>query len=313
MTPEQWEVIAKYTSEFFYIVIALIFLSLGVKAYKQNTGWKRITTFLFWAIMAFIFAVGPYLPAWVTGLGVIISAVITGMKGVTQTEHQQPTPEELRRNADKVGYKVFIPALFIGLGAFAVARYLPGLGANNAIGVSAIIGLITAFIITKSGPKTAAQEGLRLMDNVGTVGILPQILAALGALFTAAGVGEVIAEYVAFIVPDNNILAGIIAYCVGMALFTMVMGNAFAAFAVITVGIGIPFLISNGGNPVIIGALGLTAGYCGTLLTPMAANFNILPAGLLEMEDEYGVIKAQAPYAIIMLIVHIALMYFFAF
>ena len=75
-------------------------------------------------------------------------------------------------------------------------------------------------------------------------------------------------------------------YCIGMALFTMIMGNGFAAFAVITVGIGYPFLIAQGANPVVVGALGLTAGYCGTLMTPMAANFNIMPAALLETKSK---------------------------
>lgn len=56
----------------------------------------------------------------------------------------------------------------------------------------------------------------------------------------------------------------------------------FAAFSVITVGIGIPFLIAQGADPVVVGALGLTAGYCGTLMTPMAANFNILPQLFLK-------------------------------
>ena len=85
------------------------------------------------------------------------------------------------------------------------------------------------------------------------------------------------------------------------------------AFSVITVGIGIPFLIAQGANPVIVGALGLTAGYCGTLCTPMAANFNIMPAALLEVKNKYAIIKSQLPVAIIMLCVHIALMYAFAF
>ncbi|MGO2686669.1 MAG: 5-oxoproline transporter, DUF979 family subunit, partial [Enterococcus italicus] len=60
-------------------------------------------------------------------------------------------------------------------------------------------------------------------------------------------------------------------------------------------------------------ALAMTAGYCGTLLTPMAANFNALPASLMEMKNPYGVIKEQAPMATVMILVHIALMYFWAF
>lgn len=117
----------------------------------------------------------------------------------------------------------------------------------------------------------------------------------------------------ATVIPDGSRFIGVVAYCLGMAIFTIIMGNGFAAFSVITVGIGIPFVILQGANPVIVGALGLTAGYCGTLLTPMAANFNIMPAALLETQDKYAIIKSQAPMAAVMLVVHIFLMYFLAF
>lgn len=93
----------------------------------------------------------------------------------------------------------------------------------------------------------------------------------------------------------------------------MVMGNGFAAFTVITAGIGVPFVIAQGGDPVIAGTLAMTAGFCGTLVTPMAANFNALPVALLEMKDQNGVIKTQAPIAIILLAIHVALMYYLAF
>ena len=98
-----------------------------------------------------------------------------------------------------------------------------------------------------------------------------------------------------------------------MFVFTIVMGNAFAAFAVITAGIGYPFVIAQGADPAIAGALSLTAGYCGTLITPMAANFNIVPAALLETENKNQVIIAQFPIAVILLFLHILLMYFWAF
>ena len=79
------------------------------------------------------------------------------------------------------------------------------------------------------------------------------------------------------------------AYCLGMMLFTVVMGNAFAAFAVITGGIGLPLIVQmHGGN-----SFGMFAGYCGTLLTPMAANFNIVPAMLLELKDKMPLLKRK--------------------
>jgi uncharacterized membrane protein len=50
------------------------------------------------------------------------------------------------------------------------------------------------------------------------------------------------------------------------------------------------------------------SGYCGTLLTPMAANYNIVPAALLELPDRYGVIRAQIPTALMLLLVNILLL-----
>jgi uncharacterized membrane protein len=43
-------------------------------------------------------------------------------------------------------------------------------------------------------------------------------------------------------------------------------------------------------------------------MTPMAANFNIVPVAILEMDDEYGVIKKQIVPALIMLAFQIVFM-----
>ena len=299
-------------AEFFYCIIGLVFFLVGMKALRDTTHTKRISTALFWFILAFSFIVGPYVPHWITGICVLAIAALTASNRVIQSKSDNPTAEETRKSADTLGFKVFIPALCLAIVAVLAATFLP-FGANNAIGISAAVALIVAFVITKAPAKAAVIDGTRLMDNVGPVGILPQLLAALGALFTAAGVGTVIAKGVSAIIPDGSRLIAVAVYCVGMALFTIIMGNGFAAFSVITVGIGIPFLIMQGANPVVVGALGLTAGYCGTLLTPMAANFNIMPAALLETKDKYVIIKSQAPVAVVMLLVHIVLMYILAF
>ena len=108
--------------------------------------------------------------------------------------------------------------------------------------------------------------------------------------------------------------AAVAAYAIAMAVFTIIMGNAFAAFPVITAGLGVPLLVLQfGGNPAVVAAIGMFCGYCGTLLTPMAANFNLVPAALLGLKDQHLVIKAQAPTAIILLICNIFLLYFLAF
>ncbi len=305
--------LSEVVAEIFYCIIGLVFIGVGVKDLQDDGLGCRIQSALFWFILAFTFIVGPHIPAWITGLCVVLMACLTGLRMVKPSKSDVPTPEETRSNADKQGYKVFIPPLALAASAVIVATVWTSLGANNAIGVSGAIALIFAIVIFKAKPKYAVTDGVRLMDNVGTVGMLPQVLSALGALFTAAGVGDVIAGIVSNVIPDGSRFIATAVYCISMALFTMIMGNGFAAFSVITVGIGIPFLIMQGANPIVVGALGLTAGYCGTLCTPMAANFNIMPAALLETKSKYAIIWAQVPVAVIMLIIHIFLMYFLAF
>jgi len=301
--------------EFFYIIIGIIFIICGVYALRDKNLKTRIPTAIFWFLLAFTFIIGPYIPRWITGVCILVIAGLTSMNQVKQPKTDVPSEEFTRKSADRIGNKIFIPAISLAVVAVGVAYVLVELelSTNHAIGISAAIALVIAFIITKAPVKYAPVDGSRLMMNVGPVGILPQLLAALGALFTAAGVGTVIASGVATVIPDGSRFIGVVAYVLGMAIFTIIMGNGFAAFSVITVGIGIPFVILQGANPIIVGALGLTAGYCGTLLTPMAANFNIMPAALLETQDKYAIIKSQAPMAAAMLVVHIFLMYFLAF
>ena len=306
-------------AEVFYTLIGVVFILVGVKALRDPGAQKKGTTAAFWFPLAFTFICGNWIPKWIVGLAIVAMAVLTGIKGVVQSASDVPEQKVVRERADKFGYKIFIPALSLALSAVVLSTLgskVPALSwitANNSICLAGLIALCVVLAMTKADPKYAVVDGTRLMDNVGPTGILPQLLSALGSLFTAAGVGTVIANGVAAIVPEGNKIMACIVYCVAMALFTIIMGNGFAAFSVITVGIGIPFLIMQGANPVVVGALGLTAGYCGTLCTPMAANFNIMPAALLEVKNKYAIIKSQLPVALCMLVIHIILMYVFAF
>ena len=299
-------------AEVFYGLIGVIFILVGIKALRDTLSKKRITTAVFWFILAFSFIVGPYIPRWITGACIVALAVLSAMKRVGPSKSDVPLPADTREKADSFGYKVFIPAVCLALFAMLAAVLLP-FGANNAIGISAIVSLAVMFALTRAPAKLIATDGGRMMDSVGAAGILPQILAALGSLFTIAGVGTVISSGVAAVIPDGSRLIACAVYCIGMAVFAFIMGNSFAAFSVITVGVGLPFLIMQGANPAVVGAFGLTAGYCGTLCTPMAANFNIMPAALLETKDKYAIIKTQLPVASVMLVIHIILMYVLAF
>ena len=267
---------------------------------------------MFWGIISAIFIFGKIIPPVIVGCLIVVIAFLSAFKQINIGTLKQLDNTFTQLKAEKLGLKIFVPSLAIAIIAMLIATFTD-LSGTVAIGISSTIALLLTFILTKATPAQYVEDSNRMFQSVGVFSILPQLLASLGALFTAAGVGDVISGMISGVIPEGNALAGVIAYCVGMALFTAIMGNGFAAFSVITVGIGVPFVFAQGGDPVICSALALTAGFCGTLLTPMAANFNMLPAALLETKDKNVVIKAQAPFAIALLIIHIVLMYTLGF
>jgi uncharacterized membrane protein len=221
--------------------------------------------------------------------------------------------------------RLFVPALLIPL-LTLIGTLLPaGLAVGGrplldpgnltlvSLGVASVIALVCALVVTRERMVQPVEEARRLLDAIGWAAILPQLLATLGALFAAAGVGKVVAGLVGAVIPAGSHFWVVVAYTVGMALFTMIMGNAFAAFPVITAGIGLPLIVQQGGNPAVLAAIGMFSGYCGTLMTPMAANFNIVPAALLDLPDKNGVIKVQWPTALLLLAINTGLMYALVF
>lgn len=298
--------------EVLYVLIGGICLLACYYALTNKEQESRIGTTAFWSILGITFIAGKYISKNVVGMLIIIMAILAAFKQVKVGKFTTSTESFREEKAAAIGNKLFIPALAIAVFAFGIAQFTK-LGGLVGLGIGAIVSLILALIITKANAQIVTEEGGRLLHQVGPASILPQLLAALGALFNAAGVGEVISGGISRILPQGNIMIGITAYCIGMAVFTIIMGNAFAAFAVITAGIGVPFVLNQGADPAIAGMLALTAGYCGTLMTPMAANFNIVPAAILEIDDKNRVIKKQIPVALALLIIHIILMRFMAF
>lgn len=301
----------KILTEIVYILCGFVSIATAIRGLKNEK--SRIGTFLFWFILGIIFIFGTVIPYKVTGGLLVVLAIITVTKQLHIGKFENISSQFKIAQSERLKNKIFIPAALIGIAAFLILQFKIGKTAIPpalGIGGGSLVALLAAAIIIKPKFKETNEDTSRLLMQIGATAILPQLLAALGAVFTKAGVGKVIATSISSVVPTGNIFIGIIIYAVGMAVFTMIMGNAFAAFSVITAGIGIPFIIKHGGNPAVIGALGMTAGYCGTLMTPMAANFNIVPASILEIKDKYGIIKIQAPMALLLLLSHIVLMLF---
>jgi uncharacterized membrane protein len=314
------------TLHWLYALAGAMFAAFSLLSAFDRSNAKRFGNAAFWGLMALSLLGGDTIGDFGNGLLVLGLAGLAGF-GFLGCGHPQTTSDEERAAfSARLGNKLFLPALIIPATALIgtlVYNYTPvgSLGWIEAkretyvfLCLGALLALGTIYVWLRPPAVAPLQEGRRLVDAIGWAAVLPQMLAALGVLFAAAGVGTIIGDITGMVIPKGNIFATVLVFAFGMVLFTMIMGNAFAAFPVMAAAIGVPLLIqAYGGDPAVVGAVGMLAGFCGTLMTPMAANFNLVPAALLELKDQYGVVKAQVATALPLLAVNILILYFAAF
>ena len=304
-----------------YIVAGLVFAAFALLSARDASNPKRWVNATFWGLLALSMLAGDRLDDLGNGLLVIALVAIAALGGLGRGA--EPDEAAVRQErATRHGNRLFLLALVIPLTALAgtlVFKLVPWLIDPKqvtlvSLALGAILALLLGLFVLREPPVTPLQEGRRLMDAVGWAALLPQMLASLGAVFALAGVGKVVGSLMSEVIPDGSRFGAVTAYAVGMALFTMAMGNAFAAFPVMAAAIGLPILIGQyHGDPAVVAAVGMLAGFCGTLMTPMAANFNIVPAALLDLKDRNAVVKMQVPTALPLLLFNIALLYWAAF
>ena len=310
------------TYEWLYALAGVFFVIWSALSLRDRC-WGNAA---FWGLLAASFLIGSHVSDLVNGSLVLAMVAIAGLGGLRRSDPETTTLPERQVLSARRGNRLFLPALIVPLTAVAgtlIYNYTP-FGATGLFearretlilfGVGVVVALVAAMVWLRPPLLAPAQEGRRLLDSIGWAAILPQMLAALGAVFALAGVGEIIGGVAGGVIPEGSVFLTVVVFALGMALFTMIMGNAFAAFPVMAAAIGIPLLVQQyGGNPAVIGAVGMLAGFCGTLLTPMAANFNIVPAALLELKDQNGVIRQQIGTAVPLLVCNVVIIYVGAF
>jgi uncharacterized membrane protein len=320
--------------EWLYWLVGLVFVVMAVQMAADRTNPRRWTSAAFWGLLGLTF---PYatgvanatagtgswtLPAAPLGVAVLALIVLAGFNFLGKGVPDTTTTEQREASAARLGSRIFIPALTIPLVAIVCASLLDTSGLFETgkatllgLGVGCVVALVVGMLVT--GEKKLSvpiHSGRSMLEAMGSALLLPQLLAVLGSIFALAGVGTQVGKIMNDVLPANSKYLAVIAYCLGMFLFTVIMGNAFAAFPVMTAAIGWPVLVEqmHGNAPAVL-AIGMLAGFSGTLCTPMAANFNIVPATLLELKDQYGPIKAQIPTALPLLVCCTAIMALFAF
>jgi uncharacterized membrane protein len=320
-----------FSIEVVFYLIGIIVMAIAWMSVRDASNPKRYTTGLFWFLFGIGFLFGDLMIATlgkplsykILGAIVMLLALIAGANLLGSGQHPQQVAWDKAAFAAKLKNKLFLPAIAIPI----ITVILTVVGKDLQIGdyflldqknltlacltVACLLSIAYACKMTGGSPIVAVKESRRLFDAIGWALILPMMLAMLGGVFVAAKTGQSIQTLVTMLVDPSSKLVLVVIYCVGMALFTMIMGNAFAAFPVMAAGIALPFLIlQHHASPAPLVAIGMLSGYCGTLMTPMAANFNIIPAALLELKDKYLVIKYQVPTALAVLVCNIVLMYF---
>ncbi|MGZ6018070.1 MAG: DUF979 domain-containing protein [Phenylobacterium sp.] len=311
---------------FVYVLAGLMYAAFAVFSLTDSANRKRWGNALFWGLVAVSFLAGDRLGDLGNGVLVLALALIAGFGFLGRGQPATTSPAERVGLAERFGNRLFLPALMlpvvVAIGVLllkpvqigGVALMDPKQATVISLALAVIVGLALALALLRQPWASPLQEGRRLADTIGWAAILPQFLAALGVVFALVGVGKAIGLLTTAYLPVDTRLAAVSVYCLGMAAFTMLMGNAFAAFPVLTGGIALPILVGHfGANPAVVCSIGMLSGFCGTLMTTLAANFNLVPAALLELPDRYAVIKTQIPTALLMLIVNVVLMYVLAF
>lgn len=307
--------------EMIYLLLGAVLAAIALLSLRDRSNPRRLASGAFWGLLATSFLFGSRLTDLANGVLVLSMVMLAGLGGLGRGAARTTSPAERLAGATRLGDRLFLPALAIPTTTLAGVMLLksaqwgghPLIEAKQAtlicLGLGAGLAVIAAWVLIRPPALAPLQEGRRLLDQIGWAAVLPQMLAALGAVFALAGVGQAVSSLISHVLPTDSPWAAVCAYTLGMALFTMIMGNGFAAFPVMTAGIGLPLIVRRfGGDPAIMAAIGMLSGFCGTLLTPMAANFNIVPTALLDLPDRYAVIRAQAPTAAVLLLLNTALM-----
>jgi len=313
-------------------LVGVVLLATALGCWREAGTPRRFWRGLFWALFGLPFLLGDLMLDFLgqplgyrlAGLVVLALGLIAGL-GFSAGPGTPPTAKDQQRRQQRaalLGHRLFLPVLAIPLLTVACVVAGPVLrGARwsllapqhltlAALTLACLAAVLLAWRVTGDAPPQALKASQGLIESIGWPLLLPLMLAMLGGVFLASHTGQAVEAIARSMLRPDSKAAVVALYTLGMAALTMVMGNAFAAFPAMAAGVALPFLIQGrGANPAAVLSIGMLCGYCGTLLTPMAANFNIVPAALLNLQDRHAVIKTQAPTALVLLALQTLLLY----
>ena len=131
--------------EIIYFIIGLLCIYCGVKNLKDKENPEPMGTFIFWAVLGVVLALGRWLPSLVSGILVVVMCIPAILKKVKKGAVSAATKAETEATYEKIGMKIFVPTLSIGMLAVICAITGMGIGLSALNGVA--LGVLVAIIL----------------------------------------------------------------------------------------------------------------------------------------------------------------------
>ena len=147
-----------------YLLSGFFCMYSGIRSWTKKDSENPFATGFFWFTLGIIVAFGMWLTDFQVGILVCLICIPAAFNRVKRNTLQTPTQEEQRANFNKIGMKIFIPALSSAVFALGIAIFLKGW--NSLIGslLATIFGITLLLIWNKENKiMTFMEEGRRFL------------------------------------------------------------------------------------------------------------------------------------------------------
>ena len=154
--------------EIIYFIIGLLCIYCGVKNLKDKENPEPVGTFIFWAVLGVVLALGRWLPSLVSGILVVVMCIPAILKKVKKGAVSAATKAETEATYEKIGMKIFVPTLSIGVLAVvcAITGMGIGLSALNGVALGVLVAIILLMIMNRDNkPSTFLNDSERMLST----------------------------------------------------------------------------------------------------------------------------------------------------
>lgn len=133
--------------EFFYIFMGFMSVYAGVRNLLDKTNKARYGTFVFWTALGIVIAFGRWIPAIADGVLIIIMvipAIFRQVRKGSASDSSAPSTAEVAANFQRIGMRIFIPALCLGVFAI-IGALIPSVSALTGCCIGVMIAAVILF------------------------------------------------------------------------------------------------------------------------------------------------------------------------